>query len=229
MVTADYIFTQVQALVDDLEESFATDDYIQPFLQMAQDDFVNEVLKDSNIGAVKAAIVVPAVPAGTTSLKQELMPSGRLELLEQLIELREKRAGAADTDYVYMVPRYTPVSATSQSSLNLTYTYTGTDIILPGATQDVDLWAWGEFAPAKITGPDTPIVPGIETVLKYATASLVAGSRSNANMMKMYAGRQLVQQSAWKRNIYKIQQSIRTVNKRWRPRSSYLSSLPPSE
>lgn len=217
MQKAGYVFAQVRTLLDDQEQDFATDDYIQPFLASAQDDLVAECLRDPNIGQIKAAIVLPAVPAGTTSLAQYFMPGGALELLTNPIELREKQAGTADINYVTMIPRGTPTRAVSQNGYNSVYCWTGVDIILPGANQALDIWVWGSCAPAVIVNAETPLVNTTETILKYATAKQICRSRGNRELMRDFQQDQAVQQSAWLRNIYKIQQSIRVVNRPWRP------------
>lgn len=228
MVKAGYVFEQVRALIDDQAQDFADDAYLRTFLQMAQDDFVQDCLRDTNIGEVKAAVVIPNIAAGTTSLAQELLPDGKLGLLSSPIELREKKAGDPDINYINMIPRYVPIQQSTQNSYNLIYTYTGNDIMLPGANQAVDIWVWGAFSPAKIQNADSPLVHDTESILRYATAKLVAKSRSNAEKAADFEKDQRSQQAAWMRAIYKVQQSMRVVNRPWRPKTGYWFDPPSS-
>lgn len=226
MVTAKYVFNQVRALLDDQEATFADDDYLRPFLQMALDDLVAECLRDPNLGEIKAVVVLPSVAAGTQSLGQELLPGGALALLSDPIEVREKRAGDQDINYSTLTPLLTPLAATATRSLNGYYTFTGSDLILPGANQDLDVWIWGSFKPAPITNSDTPLINDIEAILKYGCARLVARSRGNRDMATEFRADQMIQQSAWMRYLYKNMQSIRIVNRPWRPKTSFYFDAP---
>lgn len=226
MQTAGYVFDQVRSLVDDQEQNFATDDYLRTFLQMAQDDLQMVCMRDPNIGQIKAAVTLPNVPAGTQSLAQELLPpvngkGGHLSLLSDPIEIREKMAGDQEINYCRMIPRGVPVQISTQNSRNLYYTFTGNDLILPGANQNLDLWVWGSFKPAPIKDKNSPLITDTETILKYSTAKLVARSRGMSDVAKDNAGDQAVVQSAWMRDLYKIQQSIRVVNRPWRPKTTF--------
>lgn len=226
MQTAGYVFDQVRSLMDDQEGQVATDDYLRPFLQMALDDLQAICLNDPNIGQIKASVVIPAVPAGTQSLAPELLPSGKLALLSDPIELRERKVGDQDSNYVRMIPYGVPLPNSSQQSLNRFYTFTGTDIILPGSSQDEDIWVWGAFKPAPIKDKDTPLIPDTEIILKYGAAKLAFGSRGNVAREAKMEAYQMQVQSAWMRTLYKIQQSIRVVNRPWRPKTQFWFDSP---
>jgi hypothetical protein len=188
---------------------------------MAQDDFAQDVLRDTNIGEIKTFVVIPNLPPGTTSLSQYMLPGGLLGLLSSPIELREKRNGDPDISYITMIPRGVPIQQSNQNSYNLIYCYTGNDILLPGANQAVDIWVWGAYSPAPIRDANSPLVHDTESILRYATAKLVAKSRGNSEKAKEFAEDQRSVQAAWMRAVYKIQQGIRVQNRPWRPKSGY--------
>src|SRR5579872_7109445 len=139
---------------------------------MSQESLQNFLFNNPNIGRLKSVVVLQNVPAGTTSLASiGLFDSGgQLELLTDILTMREKKAGDNDINYLAMEEKE-DVPVLAQYQWNSMYVFTGNDILLPGATQNLDIRIFGSFSVPPITSGDSPIMPKSEIVLKYATAA----------------------------------------------------------
>lgn len=217
---AGYVFSQVRALLDDPEAGFASDDYLVPFLQSAQDDLVVTVLNHANLGKMKLAVTLSSVPAGTQSLAAYFGTGQPLETLEQIIVLREKIAGYAEYLYSYMrpviVPPYQPVG----SNLNGVYTATSSDILLPGAVGATDIQVYGSFRPQTVQSGATPLVPGTESVLKYGVLEAVCKTRGARTSAIDYKHDKIIQQDSLFNNWMMMQQVINVRCMPFRPQQS---------
>lgn len=210
MAKASYVFSQVRALLDDQEADFATDDYLVPFLQSAQDDFTVEVLNHANLGRMKFPVTLPAVAAGSQSLASYFGDGQPLQLLEQVIAMREKPTAYSEALYSWMQEVLVPTYAYGTTQpLNRVYTFTGQDILLPGANQALDINVYGSFKPQAIQNGESPLVLGTETILKYGCAAAVCLSRGAGATAKRYSELKYSTQNALFNNWIMQQQNIR--------------------
>lgn len=189
MVKASDVFASTRDLVDDLEQDYATDAYLQGKANLAQKELVLRLSQHASITRYKTAVVLANVAAGTTSLKEKFAAGKPLELLSEIISLREKPAGSDDANYQEMGEREVPPSSLAPNDYNMFYTFTGDDILLPGASQALDMRFYGAFDPKPITSPDSAILPGSDVVMIYLTAAITARSHGNKELAKDLHGK----------------------------------------
>lgn len=178
--TAGDIFAQARWWAGDPNGDYTTAAYLTPPLNTVQDDLIAEILQNPNISRLRFAVVLPNVPAGTTSLRPWFDGTNEpsLALLKEITSLREKPTGAPDAQYQDMsklndLPVRTPVG------YNSNYVFTGDDIQLPGATQALDIRVWGVFDPAKIIDGNTPVIPNCRVALVLGLAAAAAEGHGN--------------------------------------------------
>lgn len=217
-MNAGYVFSQVRALLDDQDGEFASDDYLTPHLQAALDDLQNSALNHANIGRLKYVVTVPSVAAGTTSLASYFAAGQSLEFLEDVIQLREKQSGYADSAYSPMRPVLVPPVPNPVGVLNYVYTFTGSDIILPGTSGVTDIQVYGPFKAAVIVNADSVLPLGAETVLKYGTAASVCYSRGSGAMGERFDAKRQDGQDSMFNNWIMDQQAIITRARPFRQR-----------
>jgi hypothetical protein len=218
MPQASYVFSAVRALLDDQEAEFATDDYLVPFLQAAQDDLTLDVLNHANLGRMKFTVTLPNVTAGTQSLADYFGDDQPLATLQQVIRMREKLTNWAE--YLYspmrelLVPQYQP----PQNQLNGWYTFTGQDIIIPGSGSDEDIQIYGSFKPQLIQNADTPLVLGTEAVLREGTVAKVCFARGSTTTARAADEKREALQGSLFNNWCMQQQNIVVRARRFRQR-----------
>lgn len=179
MSTAGDVFSLVASFMDDPERDVMTDSYLQPFVQQAQFRLYQNVYANPNIQGAKQAVVLVNVPAGTTSLASYLTTT--LALLSNIFDMREKPTGTSDENYRQMMPSQDiaiPLSD-NQQLFNGIYVIAKDDILLPGASQALDIRVFGEFRPIVIVDADTPILQFSETILAHWVCELVGMSRGS--------------------------------------------------
>ncbi len=179
MSTAGDVFSLVAAMMDDPERDVMTDDYLQPFVQQAQFRLYQNVYANPNIQGAKSAVVLVNVPAGTTSLASYVTGTGSLALMSNVFDMREKPTGTSDSNYRPMMPSQDiaiPLSD-NQQLFNGIYVIAENDILLPGASQALDIRVFAEFRPIPIVDQDTPILQFSETILAHWTCELVGMTR----------------------------------------------------
>ncbi len=175
---AGYIFSQARTELDDPEGDFATDDYLTPFLQSAQDDLTVDVLNHANLGRMKFEVTLPAVAAGLQSLAQYFGDNQPLATLQEIVVMMEKPPSWSEAAYQQMRPLNTPAfSYNNTQPFNRVYTYTGQDVLLPGANQSLDILVYGSFKPQLIMSAETPLVLGTEAVLREGVLEKVCRTR----------------------------------------------------
>lgn len=187
-LTARYAVAQAQAHVGDPRGQFATADRLIPLLQAAQDELVMKVFTNESVTGIKGVVVLPAVPAGTTSLAAYFdKPStsafgntGQLAGLISITTMKERAAGSDDGQWVPMSPCLgdLPIIKTAASDFNTVFKFLGNDILMPGSDQAEDFRIYGEFAPFQITGPDTPMIPRSEQIMSRLAAAFLVRPRN---------------------------------------------------
>lgn len=208
---ASYVMSQVRSLVDDPQGGFATDEYLTPFLQLAQDDFVLEVLQNPELGQLSTVVVIPNVAAFTTTLDDQTQAGHDLELLADIISMKERPVSGSrqEQDWVWMT-RARDLPTITPAAFNSYYAWDGARIHLPGADQAVDIRVFGKFVPRPITDSESPIVPNTSPILAFATAALVAGSRGNMDLANRYEVKSGNASASFVTNAIMEMQSVKT-------------------
>jgi hypothetical protein len=187
MKKASDVFGEVRALIGDPEGDWATDDHQLPFLRLAIDTLVNDMLENPNIGRYKTVVEIPNLAAGERSLGAHFASGGQLAGLKLVLSMKEKAAGADESQYTPMIAVSDIPTDVRGLGINRFFRFDGDDIHLPGASVALDVRIFGEFDPAPVTDGDSPILPNSLHLLKLATASLVAGDHGNRRMEEKYA------------------------------------------
>lgn len=195
MATAGDIFNAVRILVDDWEGDYATDEAQAPLLQLVQEALVQVIHANPNVGKYKSVVVLPAVPASTTSLAAYFATGQPLVGLDEIVSMKEKVSGTPDYQYQNMEKRNDPPTL-QPWDYNQFFSFNGSNITLPGATQALDLRIFGEFTPQPITSKDSPVLPGAQAYLKLATAAFVARAHGNKELSADYMGQANGQRAA---------------------------------
>lgn len=190
------VFSFVAAAFDDPEQDVFTDSYIRPFLQQANYRLFQNVFNNPNIQGAKGIVVVPDVPAGTTSLKKYLDKGGPLEMMAGIYSMREKPTGQTDDAYRPMKPAFdVPITTNptigsgTQLYFNGIYILTKGDIILPGANQALDMRFFASFKPVPIEDKDTPLIPDTMTILGHWVCEMLGPTRgATAEFMAYHQG-----------------------------------------
>src|SRR5258708_3798347 len=99
-----YVAAQAASLLDDPSRSFATTDYLLPFMQLAQDQLEIEMLQNPELQALTSIVVLPNIPALTTNLSAYFSAGGELELLTEVMSMKERsiNGNRNDLDYNYV-------------------------------------------------------------------------------------------------------------------------------
>ena len=203
-------------MVDDPEGDYATNPYLTPLLQTVIDDLTLNALRNPNIGALKFTIVLPGFPAALTSFAaggyfdtNTVGPGdGELFGLMNILSMREKPAGTADINYLPMTP-VSDLPIVVQNSYNQIYLHLqGTDILVPGATQALDVRIFGAFEQPMIKDEKTPILSGIQAPLKFGLAAAVCCARGNVQLGATYDKKYLLSRNDLLNQIIMDQQQI---------------------
>lgn len=173
------VFAMVRDLIDDPEMDYASDTWLAGKANLAQKELILRLTMHASITRYKTLVVLPGVTAGTTSLKDQFAPGKPLELLSEIISLMEKPAGTNDANYQQMSEPEVPEVLSPATDFNIYYTFTGSDVLLPGANQALDMRFFGAFDPKPIKDADSPILPGADVIMAYLTGAI--GARSHGN------------------------------------------------
>lgn len=195
-MTAKDIFAGVRALVDDMEQGYATDDVLVPLLQLAQESLIAAVFNNPNIGKMKSVVILTNVTAGTKSLKGYFGTGKELELLDSIKSIKERPTGQDELSWSRMDP-VDEVPTQNPNTYNGVYLFTGDSLELPGSSQAMDFRIFGSFDPKPITSPESPIIPGTSVILKFAVASLVSGPHGNQQLADNYAKQAIAEKNTY--------------------------------
>lgn len=204
---AKYVFDQIRPLLDDARGGFATDTYLAPFVNLAQDMLIQDVLNIPDLGQLTAVVVLPNVPAGTDDLQSYFEAGNELELLTGLLTMKERPVSGSrqEQDWVRMNPVH-DLPTITPSSFNSFYHFTGDSIHLPGADQTMDLRVYGKFQPQPVKDATSPVVPSVTPILTFGAAALAALSRGNTELADRFDKMRLaVQQSYLTNQIMELQ------------------------
>lgn len=173
---AKLIFTFIRSLLDDSQNDWTPDSYLAPFFNLACRNLQMEVAAFGLVENV-AEVILPAVPAGTTSLAAYAEMNQPLSSMWQPLDLYERPAGAGDSAWrllrrVEVVPPLPP-----QPFFDF-WEYRGGDVVLPPASQPLDLMVRYEALLPYVTETSEPLhLLGGSHILAYSSAALIARSR----------------------------------------------------
>jgi hypothetical protein len=180
-----------------------------------------EALQNPELGALTTVVVLSDVPEGTPNLSAYFDAGQPLELLVEVIAMKERAAGGnrQEIDWMPMtrtldLPTITPAAFSSY------YSFNETTINISPAGQNTDIRIYGKFKPAPIVTGDSPIVPNTSPILAFGAAALVAMSRGNEAMVNMYESKRLAGQQSFICDAIMNQQHIRTRMLSWSGRGN---------
>lgn len=211
----------VAGLLDDPDQDFATDKYLLPKFQAAQNLLVSTMLENPNIGDIKAVVQMSGVAAGTKSLRAfgSFNDGKPLSNLKDIITLEEKVAGMGEQEFAYLT-RVLKLPNVVPASTNQLYSWTSEDILLLGATSDLDFRVYGTFEPAALVSGESVLVPGTAAILQYRTAEIVAAIRGNQSLSLKYKNDADNAQDSHLNYLIMYQQGI-PIRHRAYPRTGY--------
>ncbi len=175
-MTKDLIFNLIRSLLDDQQSDWAKNDYIEPFFISACHNLQLELGAYGLVESVEE-IVLPNLPAGTTSLADYSPPDRPLAAMWQPLEIHARPAGAGDSAWqimtqVAVVPHIPPQPAFRY------WEYRSGEIVLPPSTQSMDLLIRFEALLPAISEPYQPMrLMGSSHILAYSAAGMIARSR----------------------------------------------------
>lgn len=214
----------IQSLVSDPRGQFCTLEYTLPLLQAGLNLLSQEVLTNPNLDQLCAIVVLPNVPVQTTNFSAYFGPGQPLELLTNIISMKERQAGGSrgEQDWILMDEALDPPTI-GVSAFSRFYTFTGATILSPGADQALDFRIFGKFASVPLVNGDSPLPPGISPIPEFRTAALIATARQNPNLKRDYDAYADRAQSAYVANIIMELQKTKTrqqpfSGRSWRPR-----------
>lgn len=191
------------ALAGDPNGDYTTEEFYVPLLQFVQDRVVNQIFANPNITRLKLAIVIPNVPAGTTDLSKYFDPKAApsLALLEEIVSIREKPAGADDSQYQLMTgSNDLPIRV--QTGFNGSYVWEGDNILLPGALQATDIRIFGMFDVQPIKDGESPTIPKARAILEACLASMICGAHDNEKKEAKWEGVYQQELAQFQTNIF---------------------------
>lgn len=214
MITkVQYLLPQVQSLLDSAGPgTFAPIDYVLPFLQLTQDQLELECLQNPELGNLETVVIIPNVPAGTVDLTDYFTgEDAALATLIDVITMKERASSGTrqEIDFNNMI-KVRDIPTIAPSAFHSYFSVRDNTIVLSGADQAVDLRIFGKFKPAVLKDENSPIVPNTSAILVFGTASLIAVSRGNETMYKIYEKKRLDAQQSFIANAIMELQSVRT-------------------
>lgn len=197
MPTAADVYEITQPLLGDPGgEQFATPDWLRPYLNVAVKTFSKDVMGNPNVPKYKKYVVLPAFPQGETSFANQhyFDKGGLLQYLDETILMWEKMPGQTDDYYaevikVSSIPVLNPQSSVLYHGVfqELSDPAAPTqDILVPAASQAMDIKVFGSFTGIYIVDKTTPVPPQSVECLAFLTAALSAGPYGNAGLATGY-------------------------------------------
>lgn len=187
MDTAAIVFDFARSLLDDPERSWATDEYLRSFLNLAWRGLANE-LGACRMGFDERIVVLPNLGAGTQDLSAYLLPGQPLATLWQPIEVWERPAGGNDTQWHPMQRVAAIVPDLPPQPCFGVWEYREGNLWFPPSSQPIDLQIrFEEIFPALADATQPLRIAGAGHILGYSVAALAARSRGQRNMAADYA------------------------------------------
>ncbi len=180
------IFNLIRSLLDDPLADWTHNDYLEPFFNLACRNLQMELGAYGLVEDV-SEIILPNLPAGTTSLASFTNPGQPLATMWQPLELFERPVGADDTAWQILRQVSTIPSLPPQPAFGF-WEYRAGEIVLPPNAQPLDLRVRFESLLPIVSEPYQPLrLVGSSHILAYAAAALVARSRGNENLALSHA------------------------------------------
>lgn len=222
-MTANQALPKIRSLVSDPQGQFVTESYALPLMQLALDLLTQDVLGNPNMDMLCAIVILPAVPLQTTSLATYFSAGQPLELLTNIISMKERASGGSrqEQDWMLMNEALDPPTI-GQSAFNRFYTFTGSTILMPGADQATDLRIFGKFNTVPLTSGESPMPPNISPIIEFRTGALIATARGNAALKNAYDTYADRAQSSYVANVIMEMQKTKTRQRSFSGRSPNL-------
>lgn len=187
MATAGDVVTSVAALMDDQVGDEYDFTYLQPFIQQCNYRLFQNIFGNPNVPGAKLVALLVNIPAGTTSLNDYMQTGQPLSLLSQIFDIREKPTGTGQSAYRPMqLAMDIPIMPDTPQDFNGIYVLGEDNILLPGASQALDIRVWGEFKPTPITASDTLLLPDTDVILVHWVCELASVIRGTTPEFTAY-------------------------------------------
>lgn len=208
---ASYSMAQAAALLGDPSQTWATNDYLKAYMQLAQDRIVEDVLKIPDLGALTDTVIISDVPIQTYDLSAYSAEGsgGVLEQLSEVISIKERATSVRDELHWQMLLPARDIPTFQTGPFNGYYSVNGSLIRLPGANQLIDLRIFAKFTPAVIVNGDSVIQQGIAPAVSLKTAAYVARSRGNRELANDYMAEAEAAQESYLCNMIMEMQAVR--------------------
>ena len=181
---------RARALVGDPDGDFATDAYLLPLINQFYEQAIHK-LEETCSPFITLLQVVPALPAGTTSLVAQQKPNQPLFGLINPLDIEYKQTGLPETNYIFAVERniLPNTSPTGSPQIRgMDWEYRSFVLYVTPLPYIADLRVRGEFRPPPLKNDDDIIVihPLMGACLAYGAASLIGSERQNQNYKTDY-------------------------------------------
>jgi hypothetical protein len=176
MATLDSLEKRIAVAVDDPAQKWCKDAYIRPFLNTKWEDLYVE-LATYNINWPKRRVELLAVPANTADLSGYQGDNNPLAAMIVPTLIEWKKAGDPARNYkeVLLTDELPDIDATVG---NLYYTMRDDGIIyITQSTVVTDIRVSHDAQPADFNDLGNTVINGVRSVLAYATAEMIAGTR----------------------------------------------------
>lgn len=186
MDAAQTAIARAQALLDPTGQNLFSQQRLMPYLNMAYAALRDEGVSARELTAAETVVVIPTLPAATTSLAAYVAPGGMLQNLAAPLTLRERPAGTDDNHWTE-IERVIELPARDPDDLLRCYEWRGGNIYFLGATQPLDLEVrYEQIWPAIGSPQDSLAAVGIATILGYWTAGLMAIAMREQQLGALY-------------------------------------------
>lgn len=178
---------RIRGLVDDLEATFATDDYLNPLVNQVYEDVYNSMISTTS-EFEEAVVDIPNVLAGTTSLGDLEINGETLDLLLQPRHIDWKLAGADPTLYLPANGPLDKLPDVIPSPMLVAWQWRQLDVKLVPFSTPLDLRVTGEFLfPILEQDNDRILVAkNIGAAMAYGVGELIGIGRGNAMWVQKY-------------------------------------------
>jgi len=148
----------------------------------------NHMLSFPIIKRPSAIIIIPSIGLGTTTLHKYFDKGGELELIEDIVSLKERpQTSTSEGDWRRMNPSM-DIRGMTAGAFNHIYQFNGDDIILPGADQDLQLRVFATVNPQPLIAADSPLIPSTPIIIEMWASGLICNVRGSARLASVYMG-----------------------------------------
>ncbi len=186
MEAAQTAIARAQALLDPTGQGLFSAQRLMPYLNIAYSELRDEGVSAREITAAETVVIIPGVPANTTSLAAYVAPGGTLQDLAAPLTIRERQAGTDDNNWQEL-ERVSELAARTPGDYLRTYEWRGGNVYFLGATQPLDLEVrYERIWPAIAAPTDALGAIGVATILGYWTAGLMAMAMREQQLGAVY-------------------------------------------